>query len=269
MELRRVAEAVVRSHTTPLMTFLVPSNTTRWAAGAQRSCQQVGNKSIARQFGTSNHRNANAPRISVTTTTPSPSEQASSIPSTEAPAEPSFQERASIEELSRNMWAAAPRTPRSFKEVMEEQEKRFNGGASSSDLLAAINKRRSGTSDGIDISKMITPFGEQGQGDSDMMSASLKNFTIHTTPRKPLILNASTGRSITVATGNIDVSRGFRMLEQSCARNRVKNNFMQQRFHERGGLKRKRLRRERWRRKFMEGFRSTVDRVKALRKQGW
>jgi len=260
----------VRSQTTPLMTFLIPSNTTQWVAGAQRSCRRVGNKSIGRQFGTSSHRNAR--RISVTTTAPPPSEQpeqSSSIPSTKAPTEPSFQEQDSVEALSRNMWAATPRTPRSFKEVMEEKEKRFNGGASSSEILAAINKRRSSASDGIDISKMLTPLGDQGQGGTNMMSASLRDFTIHTTPRKPLILNASTGRSISVATGNIDVSRGFRMLEQSCARNRVKNNFMQQRFHERGGLKRKRLRRERWRRKFMEGFRSAVDRVKALRKQGW
>ena len=42
-----------------------------------------------------------------------------------------------------------------------------------------------------------------------------------------------------------------------------------QRFHERGGLKRKRLRRERWRRRFMEGFKGTVGRVKGLRNQGW
>jgi len=67
----------------------------------------------------------------------------------------------------------------------------------------------------------------------------------------------------------IDVGRGFRLLEQSCARNGVRRDANSQRFHERPGLKRKRLRRERWRRKFMEGFKATVGRVKQLKNQGW
>jgi ribosomal protein S21 len=81
-------------------------------------------------------------------------------------------------------------------------------------------------------------------------------------------LEPSTGRSINVGTG-IDFARGLRLLEQSCARNRVRADFTSQRFHERGGLKRKRLRRQRWRRRFMEGFKATVGRVKQLKNQGW
>jgi len=86
--------------------------------------------------------------------------------------------------------------------------------------------------------------------------------------RVPIKLNPSTGRSISLGAG-IDVGRGFRLLEQSCARNKVKSDANKQRFHERGGLKRKRLRRERWRKRFMEGFKATVGRVKQLKNQGW
>jgi small subunit ribosomal protein MRP21 len=69
--------------------------------------------------------------------------------------------------------------------------------------------------------------------------------------------------------GTTDLAYGFRTLEISVSKNRVKRDFQQQRFHERGGLKRKRLVRQRWRRRFGEGFKAVVGRVKHLRKQGW
>lgn len=86
--------------------------------------------------------------------------------------------------------------------------------------------------------------------------------------RVPIKLNASTGRSVTIGAG-VDVARGIRLMEMSCARNKIRRDATAQRFHERGGLKRKRLRRERWRVKFREGFKATVARVKQLKNQGW
>ena len=53
------------------------------------------------------------------------------------------------------------------------------------------------------------------------------------------------------------------------SRNRIKADFNRQRFHERAGLKRKRLKSERWRRRFRIGFESVVKRVDALRRKGW
>jgi hypothetical protein len=86
--------------------------------------------------------------------------------------------------------------------------------------------------------------------------------------RIPIALKPLSGRMVDI-NARVDIGRGFRLLEQSCARNRVRADATKQRFHERGGLKRKRLRRERWRKRFMEGFRATVGRVKELRNQGW
>jgi small subunit ribosomal protein MRP21 len=97
------------------------------------------------------------------------------------------------------------------------------------------------------------------------VGSSLK---LPTTPKIQMRLNASTGRSVGLGAG-IDVGRAFRLLEQSVARNKVRSDFTGQRYHERPGLKRKRLRRVRWRKRFMEGFRATVSRVKELKKQGW
>lgn len=80
--------------------------------------------------------------------------------------------------------------------------------------------------------------------------------------------SARTGRTVDV-NSIVDLSQGIRMLEVSCSQNKVRADANNQRFHERGGLKRKRLRRQRWRVNFMEGFKGIVGRVKQLKKQGW
>ncbi|KAH8172254.1 ribosomal protein s21 domain-containing protein [Sarocladium implicatum] len=49
----------------------------------------------------------------------------------------------------------------------------------------------------------------------------------------------------------------------------IKSKFHYQRFHERRGMKKKRLRMERWRKQFKAGFRETVKRVMELKRQGW
>lgn len=88
-------------------------------------------------------------------------------------------------------------------------------------------------------------------------------------PRGPqLQLRPSTGRTVHVG-GNVDQARAFQLVNINCKRNGVAADFYRQRFHERPGLKRKRLRSERWRRRFRDSFKATVTRVKELAKQGW
>ncbi|KAM3065483.1 hypothetical protein ACMFMG_011630 [Clarireedia jacksonii] len=86
--------------------------------------------------------------------------------------------------------------------------------------------------------------------------------------QQPLRLTPSTGRTFEIGP-TMDLSRAVRMLEISCSQNKVRQDLNKQRFHERPGLRRKRLARERWRRKFMEGFKGVVGRVKQLKNQGW
>ena len=86
----------------------------------------------------------------------------------------------------------------------------------------------------------------------------------------PVRLGPTLGRTVKVNPGrNIDVGRAFRQLEILCRKNAVRADFQRQRFHERGGLKRKRVRSERWRRTFMEGFKGMIALVKKMKKQGW
>lgn len=83
-------------------------------------------------------------------------------------------------------------------------------------------------------------------------------------------LNPTYGRTVELDTARgRDIVRGIGMLGSLMARNKVKSDFNKQRFHERGGLKRKRLNSERWRARFKIGFREVVGRVSELTKKGW
>jgi small subunit ribosomal protein MRP21 len=49
----------------------------------------------------------------------------------------------------------------------------------------------------------------------------------------------------------------------------VKRLFYKERNHERQGMKRKRLKMERWQRRFRTGFNAAAKRVVELKGQGW
>lgn len=83
------------------------------------------------------------------------------------------------------------------------------------------------------------------------------------------------GRTVELSAGNdnsarnLDFAKALARLDMNIKVNRVAQDARRQRFHERNGLKKKRLRSERWRRRFMDGFRATCKRVTELAKQGW
>ncbi|KAI8628184.1 hypothetical protein F5Y19DRAFT_144606 [Xylariaceae sp. FL1651] len=87
-------------------------------------------------------------------------------------------------------------------------------------------------------------------------------------PRPNLRLVPRTGRTVHVKK-NVDVARSFKLLAVQVAQNKLRKDFQSQRFHERPGMKRKRLKSERWQRRFRQGFKATVARVRELTAQGW
>jgi small subunit ribosomal protein MRP21 len=83
-------------------------------------------------------------------------------------------------------------------------------------------------------------------------------------------LNPTYGRAVELDTARgRDLVRGIGMLGSLVARNKVRAEMMKQRFHERGGLKRKRLNSERWRARFKKGFNDITKRVSELTGKGW
>jgi small subunit ribosomal protein MRP21 len=83
-------------------------------------------------------------------------------------------------------------------------------------------------------------------------------------------LNPAYGRTVNLdESKGRDIVRGINMLGSLMARNKVKQDFNKQRYHERPGLKRKRLHSERWRARFKVGFNGVVGRVSELTRKGW
>lgn len=162
--------------------------------------------------------------------------------------------------------------PESRKESNAPSSQRKGNDSSISDLLAAFSNYRQGQAprgstlgNKMDTSKLaypgnyLDPMGNTRGGAPEQLPLPL-----------PVRLGPNLGRTVKVnPTRNIDVGRAFRQLDIMCNRNRVRADFNRQRFHERPGLMRKRLKRERWRRHFKEGFKGMVALVRKMKKQGW
>jgi hypothetical protein len=84
----------------------------------------------------------------------------------------------------------------------------------------------------------------------------------------PLKLRPSTGRTVYVQ-GRINVPLAFNMMSALVHQNGVARDHKTQKFHERPGLRRKRLKSSRWRNRFMKGFKAACTRATELAKQGW
>jgi len=84
--------------------------------------------------------------------------------------------------------------------------------------------------------------------------------------RKAMELGPKVGRSVVVNKG--DVNQALNALRTQIKINNVRDDAAQQKFHERRGMKKKRLKRERFRKRFKEGFKKMVNIVMEMKRQG-
>lgn len=104
----------------------------------------------------------------------------------------------------------------------------------------------------------------------NLLVAASKRVTPAPPLPPPVRLDAFVGRSEDVdPLKGVDLGKAIRKLEIKCAYNNVRQDFNKQRFHERPGLKRKRLKSQRWRKRFREGFNAVVSKVQKMRMKGW
>ena len=85
-------------------------------------------------------------------------------------------------------------------------------------------------------------------------------------PQQPL--NPSTGRTVAINNA-VGLPVALKRLGHILKNNKVRRQVQLSKHHERGGLKRKRLKSERWRKRFREGFKATIKGVMEMKKQGW
>ena len=267
--------------------FLMPSSVVRWQTGKNLCCRTSQNHTTRRTFTNSRRQNITLPNRTTTTaaaaekTVKDPKDEISqSIKSLYGSSSNSGQRasnfgnflRTPATTMPKDDWRNKIRDPSSPSPILPLRfrpgDDILNGSNVSADsILKQINERTAvldSPSRSINTDSMQIP----GSASPDV-DGIREDFKIAAKKDKvTFVLKPSLGRSIDI-TSKIDVGRGFRLLEQSCARNKVRSDFTKQRFHERPGLKRKRLGRERWRRRFMEGFKATIGRVKQMRRQGW
>lgn len=100
---------------------------------------------------------------------------------------------------------------------------------------------------------------------SDAVSSQLK-LPI---PRNTATIKSRPSLGRTVDVTSAGVARALQVLAREVRDNNVRADQKRQRFHERAGLKRKRLKSERWRKRFRIAFKATVQKVQEMRRKGW
>lgn len=113
---------------------------------------------------------------------------------------------------------------------------------------------------------------QQQKATADIQRQLRTTSPVNQAPRSTRTVRSrpSVGRTIELdPSKGLDFARGLNLLGATIATNRVRGDRTKQRYHERPGLKRKRLKSERWRRNFKKGFDATVQRVKQMKAQGW
>ena len=170
-----------------------------------------------------------------------------------------------------------PRSTSSYTSAYSSTESRSSRPLSSYEsLYAAFPRRSSPVQPGAIHSQMEMP----GQAPLDAAqngarSLSRQNTTQSMTRIKPRATRTiesrpSVGRTIQLdPQRGINLERALRLLNQECNRNSIRKDQIRQRYHERPGSKRKRLKCEWWRARFNQGFRVMVLKVKAMRRKGW
>lgn len=134
---------------------------------------------------------------------------------------------------------------------------RMGGSSSSRSSMLAT------PSSAVDFSKMRDPAGS-------LNDKALETTPIHYTEGPVPAVGPRLGKTIEIdLSKNRDVGKAFRMLNGLLTRENVRVDFRRQQFHERPGLKRKRLKSERHRRRFKVDFVRVVQRVQRLKNQGW
>ncbi|KAH8654004.1 hypothetical protein BGZ60DRAFT_419135 [Tricladium varicosporioides] len=269
MEVRRAADMLLRTNSSLLANFLAPATNVRCAT-QQRILSGFSHPvCLNRNFVTSSRNQAARPDVT-TSTAPPPLSSESSLENTTGTSI-----KSEADSIAKQLWTAPSSRPSPFAPRASPFSAAKKPTNTAYEMLDFLNSHKS-TQSRMDTSKMSDPFSANIPGQSPAEQELMESLNMdldlsvinNTTHKIPMRLNPSTGRNVPV-TGSVDLGRAFLTLERSCQQNRVRADLNRQRFHERPGLKRKRLRRERWRKRFGQGFQATVLRVKQLKNQGW
>ncbi|KAI9792227.1 MAG: hypothetical protein M1835_008019 [Candelina submexicana] len=306
MESRRIYDSIIRSPSSPLLYFLTPwisrrpytpilfsqsakpsirsfsNDTQHLQSSAAAAAKEPENESPPKESSRdallnrlANHRPATSTQR--TSRFSSPRAQKENRPGASSPpTTPSKSHEPRLEDPIRSdpdFMSLLDDIPKPAPRPFDSRRSRFpspppqdlSSNSSSTDIFNAFNssRNRSNRPSSIDVSRMLSPT-------STSPSSEFLNQPPMPPPVPSLRLGPSTGRSVTIDNSRgMDLGRGFKKLEINCAKNLIKHDFNRQKFHERPGLKRKRLHGMRWRKRFKLGFKAVVQKVSDMKRRGW
>lgn len=266
MEFRRAGEALLRSPQIFLNNLLIPSASIQSCRCPISSFTNFQTFKTTQLLSCSQRYFTTANRVS----------QQASAPLEPPSSDNPQQHKSELDDLSRQIDSLLDFTPYNRSNTgnilgstrhhssADEASNAFRNHSRNRDFGANFSPLPRRNKSGLDIDRMEMP-----ASSSDVATQLPPVPSIAQKPKYPR-LDASTGRSIDLdPSKGRDLVRGLGQLNSLLARNKVRADFNKQRFHERPGLKRKRLKSQRWRKRFKEGFREVVGRVSALTRKGW
>nr|ANM86533.1 hypothetical protein [Cladonia uncialis subsp. uncialis] len=289
MELRRLGDPILRPRATPLLSFLAPSVSQSWwlIAGSRSARSYLANtpRNSNSSFHTTACRSAESP--------PSPADiekpqknlskpKASTTAdlsflkkpqknSSNAPPDSSFSRRFAVDQnVARILDQTLDSLPNPAKREPSTPNIQSSADRTRKALGSYLERERGARTPGQVAQSMDFPRPADPQSNP---SASLLN-SIKLKPavraKRTVRSRPTVGRTIEVyQEGGQHVAGALKKLEILCVVNKIRSDQFRQRFHERPGLKRKRLKSERWRKLFKASFKTTVARVQEMRRKGW
>ena len=272
MDLRRLGDSMLRYKSSPLLSFLAPAVPQAWLFGP--NVLRVSLNSTKREnaiispFCTTTRRRAGS--YSSSGADQDFPKESSSSPRSNRESAPAFSAdtdaRAAIDSLLNGI-IPNPRSGNSDQSSATDIRGAFR---ESRETIKTRESRRPGG-----FASMMefppTPGVSRSMNPNAKVIQDLNGLrTLNPRNKRTIRSRPSVGRTVELDPARgLDFGRALRKMNILCATNKVRADLMHQKFHERAGMKRKRLKNERWRKLFRDGFRATVGRVKEMRRKGW
>ena len=285
MELRRLGDPFLRPRASPLLSFLAPSVSQSWwsiaASSPARSYPAANLRNSNSNFHTSACRGAESPPV------PADVEKPQRNPSRLKT--PNLADLSFLKKPQKDSSNAPPKSPsrrfaadQSVAKLLDQTLDSLPNPAkrepSTPNIPTSADKTRKAMGSFLERERGARTPGQVAQSmdfptpaDNPQVSI-LNNIRLMPAVRAKRTIRSrpTVGRTIEVyQEGGQHVASALRRLDILCSVNRIRADLSRQRFHERPGLKRKRLKSERWRRMFKASFKMTVARVQEMRRKGW
>lgn len=286
MELRRLGDPFLRPRVFPLLSFLAPSVSQSWCsvAGSRPARSHLANSpSIYNSsFHSTACRSAEPSPVPADTGKPQ-----NNLPRPKTPNTADFSFLKKPQKDSTNIppksspsrrFAADQTVAKLLDQTLDSLPNPAKRAPSTSNLPTSADKTRKALGSFLERERGARTPGQVAQSmDFPTPADNPQLSLLHNISLKPAVRAKRTirsrptvGRTIEVyQEGGQHVASALKRLETLCSVNRIRADQFRQRFHERPGLKRKRLKSERWRKLFKASFKMTVARVQEMRRKGW